>query len=226
MANQAWIIRLSRSGLGTLNDNSREDLWLTGDLWVVSLVIQSQRVVSDFASPWTAGCQASLSFTISRGLLKLMTTDAIQPSSVALFSSCLQPFPASRSFPMSRLLASGVLIVITAHIFSLSVWSIYWPGWQWKPGTENSTVWHWTVPYRGGDTGVCGVQTMPPSSSVPKSPSLHPCMASASGANLWGASENSPSLNPKSMIFPWGRCGEWGVSCSYWKWDGSRQRRV
>ena len=29
------------------------------------------------------------------------------PSSVPIFSSCLQPFPASRSFPMSRLFTSG-----------------------------------------------------------------------------------------------------------------------
>ena len=33
--------------------------------------------------------------------------DAIQPSSVVSFSSCLQSFPASRSFPMSQLFASG-----------------------------------------------------------------------------------------------------------------------
>ena len=35
-----------------------------------------------FATPWTAACQASLSFTISQSLLKIMSiiSDAIQPS--------------------------------------------------------------------------------------------------------------------------------------------------
>ena len=57
--------------------------------------------------PWTAGHQASLSFTIIRSLLKLMSIESVIPSnlssSVAPFSSCPQYFPASGSFPMSRL---------------------------------------------------------------------------------------------------------------------------
>ena len=61
--------------------------------------------------PWTAGHQASLSFTIIRSLLKLMSIESVIPSnlssSVAPFSSCPQYFPASGSFPMSRLFASG-----------------------------------------------------------------------------------------------------------------------
>ena len=59
-----------------------------------------------FVIPWTAASQASLLFTISRSLLKLMSiesvSDAIQPS-VVPFSSCLQSFPASGSFSMSWL---------------------------------------------------------------------------------------------------------------------------
>ena len=50
-------------------------------------------------TPWTAAHQASLSFTISQSLLKLMSIEPIMPfhhlSSVALFSSCPQTFPAS-----------------------------------------------------------------------------------------------------------------------------------
>ena len=42
------------------------------------VVVQSFSCVRLFATPWTAACQASLSFTISRSLLKL--SDAIQPS--------------------------------------------------------------------------------------------------------------------------------------------------
>ena len=55
--------------------------------------------------------QASLSFTISQSLLKLMSMDRWRhptiSSSVVPFSSCPQSFPASGSFLMSRLSASG-----------------------------------------------------------------------------------------------------------------------
>ena len=51
------------------------------------------------------------SFTISQSLLKLMSTESAMPSNrlilCYLFSSCLQSFPASGSFPMSWLFTSG-----------------------------------------------------------------------------------------------------------------------
>ena len=64
-----------------------------------------------FATPWTAGCQDFLSFTISQGLLKLKCVDFVMCpnisfSDAAPFSSCTQSFPASGSFPMSQLFAS------------------------------------------------------------------------------------------------------------------------
>ena len=43
-----------------------------------------------FATPWTAACQASLSFTISRSLLKLMSTELVMLSNhlaPAIYSS-------------------------------------------------------------------------------------------------------------------------------------------
>ena len=69
-------------------------------------------VVSDvwlFATPWTAGHQASLSITISQSLLKFMSIELMIPSissSATLFLFCLQSFLASGSFPMSRLFAA------------------------------------------------------------------------------------------------------------------------
>ena len=64
-----------------------------------------------FATPLTASCQASLSITNSQSLPQThvhWVGDAIQPSHpVVPFSSCLQCFPASGSFPMSQLFASG-----------------------------------------------------------------------------------------------------------------------
>ena len=62
-----------------------------------------------FAIPWTAARQVSLSITNSRTLLKLMFIELVIPSnissSVVPFSSHLQSFPASGSFPMSQFLS-------------------------------------------------------------------------------------------------------------------------
>ena len=64
-----------------------------------------------FLTPWTAACQASLSFTISRICSNSCPSSwwchPTISSSVAPFSSCPQSFPASESFPMSWLFASG-----------------------------------------------------------------------------------------------------------------------
>ena len=54
----------------------------------------------------TAALQAALSFTISWSLLKLKWCHSTISSSATLFS-CPQSFPASRSFPVSWLFASG-----------------------------------------------------------------------------------------------------------------------
>ena len=69
-------------------------------------------VMSDSLQPHgLAAHQASLSFTISWSLLRLMSTELVMPSnhhiSLAPFSSYLQSFLASGSFPLSQLFASG-----------------------------------------------------------------------------------------------------------------------
>ena len=46
----------------------------------VAVVIQSLSCVRLFATPWTAGHQASMSFTISQSLLKLMSTELVMQS--------------------------------------------------------------------------------------------------------------------------------------------------
>ena len=61
-----------------------------------------------FVTPWTAACQASLSFTISLSLLKYMSIELVMLSKhLILFYSCLRSFPASGSFPLSWLFPSG-----------------------------------------------------------------------------------------------------------------------
>ena len=73
--------------------------------------VQSLSCVRLFATPGTTACQDSLSITNSQSLPKLMSIESVMPSnhliSVVPFSSCPQSFPASGSFPMSQLFASG-----------------------------------------------------------------------------------------------------------------------
>ena len=94
-----------------------------------SVVVQSLSRVGLFETPWTAACQASLSFTISWSLLGdsyplsqwcYLTIS----SSTALFSFCLQYFPASRSFPMSWLLTSGCQSIGASALASVFVVNI------------------------------------------------------------------------------------------------------
>ena len=88
-------------------------------------------VVSDSAAPWTAACQASLSFTISQSLPKFMHIAWVMPSSHLIlwsfFSFCPQSFPTSGIFPMSRLFpSSGQSIGVSA---SASVLPMNIQGW-------------------------------------------------------------------------------------------------
>ena len=62
----------------------------------------SHSVISGDLWPLSAACQASLSITNSQSLLKLMPIESVIPSnhlsSVVPLCSCLQSFPASKSF--------------------------------------------------------------------------------------------------------------------------------
>ena len=71
----------------------------------------SHSVLSDFATPWTAACQASLSFTISWHFLKFMSIVSMMPSR-RFFLCCpllllLSIFLSIGSFPVSWLFTSG-----------------------------------------------------------------------------------------------------------------------
>ena len=76
-----------------------------------SLAIQSLSRVRLFVTPWTAARQASLFFTVSLSLFKLMSIQSAMPSSNLILCRplLLLPliFPASGSFPMSQLFTSG-----------------------------------------------------------------------------------------------------------------------
>ena len=80
-------------------------------LWIPEVLLFTNSVMSNSATPWTAACQASLSFTISGDLLKFISIESMMPSNHPIlcppFTSHHQSFPASRSFPMSQLFISG-----------------------------------------------------------------------------------------------------------------------
>ena len=74
------------------------------------VVVQRLCHVQFFATPRTAACQASLSFTTSLSLLKLMSIEPVMPFNHLILyplSSFPQYFLVSGSFPLSQLFASG-----------------------------------------------------------------------------------------------------------------------
>ena len=101
--------------------------------------VQLLNCVQLFVTPWTAARQASLSITNSQSLLKLMSIELVMPStissSVVPYSSCLQSFPASGSFPVSQLFASGGQSIRISALASdlpknTQDWSpLGWTGW-------------------------------------------------------------------------------------------------
>ena len=100
--------------------------------YIVHIIIaQSISHAQLFATSWTATCQASLSFTISWSLPKLIFIELVcHPnisSSVVPFFSCLQSFPASGSFLMSRLFESGGQSIGTSASASVHPMNIH--GW-------------------------------------------------------------------------------------------------
>ena len=58
------------------------------------IVVQSLSHIQHFVTPWTAACQASLSFTISQSFLKLMSIELLMPSNHLLFCCLLFHLPS------------------------------------------------------------------------------------------------------------------------------------
>ena len=79
------------------------------NLPLVRSVQFSHSVMSDSVTPWTAELQASLSITNSRTNLCSLSQwcHPTVSSSIVPFSSCPKSFPATGSFQMSQLFASG-----------------------------------------------------------------------------------------------------------------------
>ena len=120
---------------------SRRTEWILGDkIWRTCICISSVQSLSHvwlFVTPWTAARRASLSITNSRSLLKLMFIESVMrptiSSSVIPFSSCLQSFPVSGSFPVSSFFASGgQSIGASASVLPMNIqdwFPLGWTGW-------------------------------------------------------------------------------------------------
>ena len=89
------------AGLEHSERGERKKIWGGQQLGGISSV-QSLSLVWLFATPWTAACQASLSITNSRSLLKLMSIESVMPSNhlILCHSFLLLPsvFPSIRVF--------------------------------------------------------------------------------------------------------------------------------
>ena len=117
------------------------------DLPKVTQVVNQFSQFSDvwlFATPWTAACQDSLSISNSQSLLKLISIESVMPSNhfilFVLFSSCLQSFPASGSFPMSQFFPlGGQSIRATASASVLPVNIQEWFPLEWVVGSPCSS---------------------------------------------------------------------------------------
>ena len=70
-----------------------------------AVVVQSLSCVRLFVTPWTAACQASLSFTISQSLLKLMSIELVMPSYYLIL--CHPILPLHLIFSSIRVLDSA-----------------------------------------------------------------------------------------------------------------------
>ena len=95
----------------------------------VKFVVQLFSHVRLFATPWTATCQASLSFTISQSLIKLMSVESVMPSNHLILCCPLLLLPSI--FPSFRVFSSESFLCIRWPKYCSSSFSI-------SPSSEHS----------------------------------------------------------------------------------------
>ena len=84
--------------------------------WVKLSSVQSLSRVRLFVTPWIAACQASLSITNSRSLLKLMSIELVRPSNHLIL--CLPLLLLPSMFPSIRVFSNESVLCIR--------WPKYW----------------------------------------------------------------------------------------------------
>ena len=90
--------------------------WKTQIAVVAVVVVQLLSCVQLFASPWTEAHQASLSFTISWSLLKLMSIESVMPSNHLILCHSLLLLPSI--FRIIRVFSNDSVLCIR--------WPRYW----------------------------------------------------------------------------------------------------
>ena len=87
--------------LGGLPESPKRTIWghsnfshSTNIIIHFIVVVQSLSHVQLFEIPWTAACQASLSFTISQSFLKLLCIESIMPSNHIILCHPILPLPS------------------------------------------------------------------------------------------------------------------------------------
>ena len=80
------------------------------------VVVQLLSHVQLFVTPWTIAHQASLSFTISRSLLKLMSVESVMPSNHLILCCPLLLLPST--FPSIRVFSNESILHVR--------WPKYW----------------------------------------------------------------------------------------------------
>ena len=131
------------------SEYSRSLIWHTKRAVIEFSSVQSLSHVQLFVTPWTAASQASLSITNSWSLLKLMSIESVMPSNYLILCHPLllprQSFPASGSFQMSQLFASGgqsIGVSASTSVLPMNTqdWSLGWTGWLSLPSKGFSRV--------------------------------------------------------------------------------------
>ena len=74
------------------------------------VIVQSLSCVWIFATPWTAACQASLSFTVSWSLLKFMSVELVMPFNHLILC---HPLLLASVFPSIRVFSNELALHIT-----------------------------------------------------------------------------------------------------------------
>jgi len=108
----AWLYLLWLRASELTSMNLRFFIFKVG----IVVLVQLLSYVQLFATPWTSAFQASLSFTVSWSLLKLMSTESVMPCNHLIFSCPLLFLPSI--FPSIKVFSSESALHIR--------WSNYW----------------------------------------------------------------------------------------------------
>ena len=133
--------------------------------------VQSLSCVRLFVPPWTAACQASLSFTNTQSLLKLMSTELMMPSNHLILRHPFLLLPSI--FPSIRVFSNESVL----HI----MWPEYWSfSFSISPSNEYSGM----ISFRMDWFELLAVQGPLKSSPTPQFKNIHSALRLIYGRNV------------------------------------------